>query len=90
MVYTSAALSKRSLGALVSGNKKDVVIPRKYAKLQPGVPKPVVIYGWHKLDGSPTNPYNSLGEECGYSAATASPGPKRDARDGIPPLSAAS
>ena len=69
MVYTQRCASTNSfpLGALVSGNKKDVVISSKiYAKLQPGVPKPVVIYGWHKLDGSPIQPlYN--GHEESYA-----------------------
>jgi len=69
MVYTQRCASTNSfpLGALVSGNKKDVVISSKiYAKLQAGVPKPVVIYGWHRLDGTPIQPlYN--GHEESYA-----------------------
>lgn len=51
-------------GSLVGGTKKDVVISNKIrSDLKPGVPKPVVIYGWHQLNGSPIQPlYNGHGE----------------------------
>ncbi len=56
-------------GALVSGDKKDVVISSLiYSNLHTGVPKPVVIYGWHKLSpyGEPWQPlYN--GHEESYA-----------------------
>ena len=42
-------------GQLMGGLKKDVVISNKIAEL----PNNVVIYGWHKLDGTPWQPlYN--------------------------------
>jgi len=57
-------LSEHPLGQLVGGTKKDVIISNKiYNDLKPAVPKPVVIYGWHKLDGTPIQPvYNGHGE----------------------------
>jgi hypothetical protein len=39
-------------GALVAGDKKDVVI----TALLPKIPGKVAIYGWHKLDGNPIQP----------------------------------
>lgn len=43
-------------GSLVAGNKKDVVVSNKI--FQDGKPR-VVIYGWHRNDGSPIQPlYN--------------------------------
>ncbi len=52
------------LGSLVGGTKKDVIIDKKiYSWLKPSVPKPVVIYGWHQLNGIPIQPtYNGHGE----------------------------
>jgi hypothetical protein len=57
------------LGALVSGDKKDVVISSMiYADLHSGVPKPVCIYGWHQVsppssNGLPIQPlYNGHAE----------------------------
>jgi hypothetical protein len=52
------------LGSLVGGTKKDVIIDQKiYSSLKSKVPKPVVIYGWHRLDGNPIQPvYNGHGE----------------------------
>jgi len=52
------------LGALVGGTKKDVVISNRiYQDLKPSVPRPVVIYGWHQLNGQPIQPlYNGHGE----------------------------
>ena len=51
-------------GTLVGGTKKDVVISNKIRNdLKAGVPKPVVIYGWHQLNGVPIQPlYNGHGE----------------------------
>lgn len=48
------------LGALVSGDKKDVVISTLiYSNLHSGVPNPVVIYGWLYTTGVPIQPlYN--------------------------------
>jgi hypothetical protein len=52
-----------NLSALASGHKKDVIISNNiYNNLKPTVPKPIVIYGWHKLDGKPIQPvYNGHG-----------------------------
>jgi hypothetical protein len=52
------------LGTLVGGTKKDVVISNKIRNdLKAGVPRPVVIYGWHQLNGIPIQPiYNGHGE----------------------------
>ena len=57
-------LTQHPLGELVGGTKKDVIISNKiYADLHIGVPKPVVIYGWHYLNGTPIQPvYNGHGE----------------------------
>jgi hypothetical protein len=52
------------LGALVGGDKKDVVISRNiYTNLHAGFPKPVVIYGWHQLNGSAIQPLYNGHEE---------------------------
>ncbi len=52
------------LGALVSGDKKDVVISTLiYSNLHAGVAKPVVIYGWHYTSGSPIQPLYNGHEE---------------------------
>ena len=63
----NAVTNSFPLGALVSGDKKDVVIsPLIYSNLHTGVPKPVVIYGWHYTSGSPIQPlYN--GHEQTYA-----------------------
>ncbi len=55
------------LGALVGGTKKDVVIDKKvYSWIRGSVPKPVVIYGWHQLNGVPIqSTYN--GHEEAYA-----------------------
>jgi hypothetical protein len=52
------------LGTLIGGTKKDVVIANTIRnELKPGVPRPVVIYGWHQLNGIPIQPvYNGHGE----------------------------
>jgi hypothetical protein len=51
-------------GTLVGGTKKDVVISNRIRTgLKTGVPRPVVIYGWHQTDGTPIQPlYNGHGE----------------------------
>lgn len=42
------------LGSLVGGTKKDIIISNNiYQNLKTNVPKPVVIYGWHQLNGTP-------------------------------------
>lgn len=53
-------IAAHPLGELVGGDKKDVIISSLiYNNLHAGVPKPVVIYGWHYLDGTPIQPaYN--------------------------------
>ncbi len=52
------------LGTLVGGTKKDVIISNRiYQNLNPNVPKPVVIYGWHQLNGSPIQPVYNGHEE---------------------------
>lgn len=57
-------LGQYPLGTLVGGTKKDVIISNRiYTNLNPNTPKPVVIYGWHQLNGSPIQPvYNGHGE----------------------------
>ncbi len=57
-------LSEFPLGSLVGGTKKDVVIDIKVrSRLKAAVPKPVVIYGWHQINGVPIQPtYNGHGE----------------------------
>jgi hypothetical protein len=45
-------LAAHPLGALVAGDKKDVVISAKLAT----APGKVAIYGWHKPDGKPIQP----------------------------------
>lgn len=59
----SPLLSKFPLGVLVGGHKKDVILSNSIrTNLKPGVPRPVVIYGWHRLDGTPIQPpYNGHG-----------------------------
>lgn len=44
------------LGALISGDKKDVVISNRLAT-HPGQ---IAIYGWHKLDGRPIQPLSTV------------------------------
>jgi len=60
----SPQLTAHPLGTLVGGTKKDVVISNKIRNdLKSGVPRPVVIYGWHQLNGSPIQPlYNGHAE----------------------------
>ncbi|MDP1676326.1 MAG: hypothetical protein Q8L88_05615 [Bacteroidota bacterium] len=52
------------LGSLVAGTKKDIIIHQKiYSELKPNRPKPVVIYGWHKLNGEAIQPPNNWHQE---------------------------
>ena len=52
------------LGKLVAGDKKDVVLSSLiYTNLHTGVPKPVVIYGWHYQSGTPIQPLYNGHEE---------------------------
>jgi hypothetical protein len=63
-VQRAAAIAQWPLGVLVGGHKKDVIISNAIvANLKPSVPGPVVIYGWHQLNGVPLQPvYNGHGE----------------------------
>ena len=57
-------LSQYPFGTLVGGTKKDVIISNRiYQNLNPNVPKPVVIYGWHQLNGTPIQPVYNGHEE---------------------------
>jgi hypothetical protein len=60
-------LPQYPFGTLVGGTKKDVIISNYiYQNLKPNGPKPVVIYGWHQLNGQPIQPvYN--GHEESYA-----------------------
>ncbi len=56
----AAYLATQPLGALVSGDKKDVVISNKiYAYTT----KRVVIYGWHYTNGTPIQPLSGVHED---------------------------
>jgi len=63
-IQRAGTLAHNPLGALVGGHKKDVIISNAIvSNLKPSVPKPVVIYGWHQLNGVPIQPlYNGHGE----------------------------
>lgn len=66
MVWTqrSAVLATHPLGTLVGGTKKDVVISNLIYNPKVGGPqRPVVIYGWHKLDGTYWQPLYNGHEE---------------------------
>ena len=57
-------IAQYPLGTLVGGTKKDVIISNRiYQNLNPNVPKPVVIYGWHQLNGTPIQPVYNGHEE---------------------------
>ncbi|MBK7632119.1 MAG: T9SS type A sorting domain-containing protein [Ignavibacteriales bacterium] len=57
-------LSQYPFGTLVGGTKKDVIISNNiYQNLHSNVPKPVVIYGWHQLNGVPIQPVYNGHEE---------------------------
>ena len=57
-------LDQYPLGTLVGGTKKDVIISNYiYQNLKTNVPKPVVIYGWHQLNGLPIQPVYNGHEE---------------------------
>lgn len=60
-----AATNAYPLGALVGGDKKDVIISaRIYTNFaNPGITKPVVIYGWHYTSGTPIQPLYNGHEE---------------------------
>jgi len=62
MVWTQrvVTLAAHPLGSLVDGDKKDVIVSTLiYNNLHSGVPKPVVIFGWHYPDGTYIQPeYN--------------------------------
>ena len=47
-------------GALVSGDKKDVVV----TNLLTGNPGRIAIYGWHRLDGAPIQPLSTVHGAC--------------------------
>lgn len=56
-IETQRETASARLGQLVGGTKKDVVISNLI--VDPTRPNKVVIYGWHKLDGTPWQPlYN--------------------------------
>jgi len=63
-IQRATTLAQYPLGLLVGGHKKDVIISNSIvSNLKPAVPKPVVIYGWHQLNGTPIQPlYNGHGE----------------------------
>lgn len=63
-IQRKTVMGQHPLGVLVAGHKKDVIISNAIrSDLRPNVPKPVVIYGWHKPDGVPIQPlYNGHGE----------------------------
>ncbi len=63
-IRRTALLKQHPLGELVGGHKKDVIISNAIVSgVRPAAPKPVVIYGWHQLDGVPIQPlYNGHGE----------------------------
>ncbi|NWF88489.1 MAG: hypothetical protein HXY50_03410, partial [Ignavibacteriaceae bacterium] len=57
-------LPQYPFGTLVGGTKKDVIISNNiYQNLKTNVPKPVVIYGWHQLNGVPIQPVYNGHEE---------------------------
>ena len=57
-------LSQYPLGTLVGGTKKDIIISNNiYQNLHQNVPNPVVIYGWHQLNGIPIQPVYNGHEE---------------------------
>ena len=51
-IHNDRATNSHPLGALVGGDKKDVVISSKIYTNLSTPPKPVVIYGWHYPSGS--------------------------------------
>src|SRR5439155_4581637 len=68
MVKSQRETNSFPLGALVSGDKKDVIISTKiYTNFSnTNITKPVVIYGWHYTSGDPIQPlYN--GHEQTYA-----------------------
>jgi hypothetical protein len=65
LVWSQRSTNPLPLGALVSGDKKDVIISTKiYTNFVNGGPtKPVVIYGWHYTSGVPIQPLYNGHEE---------------------------
>jgi len=63
-IQRATTLAQYPLGLLIGGHKKDVIISNSIvSNLKLAVPKPVVIYGWHQLNGTPIQPlYNGHGE----------------------------
>jgi hypothetical protein len=61
----NATTNAQPLGALVGGDKKDLIISaRIYTNFaSPSITKPVVIYGWHYTSGSPIQPVYNGHEE---------------------------
>lgn len=60
----TAVVSTYPLGTLIGGTKKDIIVSNRiYTGLKPNVPKPVVIYGWHQLNGVPIQPVYNGHEE---------------------------
>lgn len=57
-IETQRKNSGSPLGVLVGGIKKDVVISNKIT--DPARPGHVVIYGWHKTDGTPIQPLTNI------------------------------
>jgi hypothetical protein len=52
MIEAQRLETRRPLGALIAGIKKDVVLTNRLFEK----PERVAIFGWHKLDGSPIQP----------------------------------
>jgi hypothetical protein len=65
MVRTQRVAFTNALGAMVSGDKKDVIISsRIYTNFAtPSITKVVVIYGWHYPSGDPVQPLYNGHEE---------------------------
>ena len=60
----NATNNTQPLGALVGGDKKDVIISTHiYTNFATAITKPVVIYGWHYPSGSPIQPIYNGHEE---------------------------
>lgn len=63
-LFRKSTVIQYPLGTLVAGTKKDIIIHQKiYSELKPGRPRPVVIYGWHKLNGEAIQPPNNWHQE---------------------------
>ena len=62
MIEEQARAARIPLGALVSGDKKDVVLTNRLAS-NPGR---IAIYGWHRAEGSPIQPLSTV-HGAGYA-----------------------